>query len=260
MRDRRCYRLLSVNGMANEMLEPHFRAQYGEDRILWQVFRGRRSGYFIEIGAFDGVTLSNTFFFEQVGWCGLLIEPIPKMYERAVAARPRSRVVHAALGARGSRGTAKFTFTKKVGVLSFLKTDPEHLERCRREGAELIEVEVPLTTVGDLLMEEQRSPALTGSPWSPEKGWQIDFVSIDVEGMELEVLDGFDLGLFRPRILVIENERATGAALEPYLAARGYGRFYRQVINDFYVRLDDPATDLHLSGFALPAGTAGPGP
>ena len=53
-----------------------YKAQFGEDRILWQVFRRRPSGYFIEVGAYDGVTLSNTYFLEQMGWCGLLVEPI----------------------------------------------------------------------------------------------------------------------------------------------------------------------------------------
>ena len=44
-----------------------YKAQFGEDRILWQVFRQRPVGYFIEVGAFDGVSLSNTFFLEQMG-------------------------------------------------------------------------------------------------------------------------------------------------------------------------------------------------
>ncbi len=231
-------------------LESLFRSQFGEDRILWQVFRQRTRGYFIEIGAYDGVTLSNTYFLEQMGWHGLLIEPIQPLCERATAARPRSRVVHAAVGKRGSTGTARFTITKNVPVLSFLHADPDHVERCRREGAELIEIEVPLTTVDDILLHERRDPSFPGGPWVPNLGWRIDLVSIDVEGMELDVLDGFNLQRFAPRVLVIENDRPAGAAVEPYLTSHGYRKFHRQKINDFYVRSADPAIDLMLSDLA----------
>jgi len=64
-----------------------YRAQFGEDRILWQVFKRRHHGYFIEVGAYDGITLSNTYFLEQMGWTGLLVEPIPELCQRAAQVR-----------------------------------------------------------------------------------------------------------------------------------------------------------------------------
>ena len=229
-----------------------FKAQFGEDRVLWQVFRGRPGGYFIEVGAYDGVTLSNTYFLEQMGWHGLLVEPIRPLCEKAATARGRSRAIHAACGKRGSRGTAKFTVAQNVPVLSFLHADQEHVDRCKREGAELVEIDVPLVTLDDILLNERKSPAPFGGPWMPNGGWRIDLVSIDTEGCELDVLDGFSLERFKPRILVIENDRPAGAALEPYLNGRGYRKFHRQKINDFYVRTDDPGNDLTLSGLAVP--------
>ncbi len=225
-----------------------FRAQFGEDRILWRVFRGRTCGYFVEVGAYDGITLSNTYFLERMGWCGLLIEPIAALCERAVKSRPRSRVLHSACGKRGSNGTTTFTIAQNVPVLSYLHADREHVDRCLREGAKLIEVEVPLTTLDDALTHERRNPPPFGGPWVRNKGWCIDLVSIDTEGCELEVLDGFDLKRFRPRVLMIENDRPAGEAIEPYLAQRGYRKFHRQQINDFYVRTDDPCHDLTVTG------------
>lgn len=227
--------------------QPAFRAQFGEDRVLWHVFRQRTSGFFLDIGAYDGVVLSNTCFLEQMGWRGILVEPILPLCERAAAARPRSRVIHAAAAAPNHPATARFTITKNVPVLSFLHADADHVERCRREGAEFIEVEVPLVTVDEILLYERRNPGPAGSPWVPRRGWCIDLVSIDVEGMELEVLDGFSLDRFKPRVLVIENDRPAGAAIEPYLAERGYRKFHRQKINDFYVRNDAAADDLNLN-------------
>jgi hypothetical protein len=228
------------------------KAQFGEDRVLWQIFRGRTTGYFIEVGAYDGVSLSNTFFLEQLGWCGLLVEPILPLCEKAARSRPRSRVIQAACGKRGSRGTARFTVAQNVPVLSFLRADQEHVDRCKREGAKLVEIEVPLLTLDDIVLNERKTPGRFGGPWVPNTGWRIDLVSIDTEGSELDVLDGFSLERFRPRILVIENDRPAGAAIEPYLGARGYRKFHRQEINDFYVRAEDPADDLTLSGFVVP--------
>lgn len=229
-----------------------FKAQFGEDRILWQVFRRRTTGYFIEVGAYDGVTLSNTYFLEQMGWSGLLVEPMRPLCERAAASRPRSRVIHAACGKRGSRGTAKFTVAQNVPVLSFLTADREHVERCLREGATLQEIEVPLRSLDDIILDARRDATSPGRPWQPKSGWQIDLVSIDTEGCELDVLDGLNLDRFKPRVLVMENDRPAGKAIEPYLRQRGYRKFHRQKINDFYVRAEEANDDLVLDGFETP--------
>ncbi|NOT00377.1 MAG: FkbM family methyltransferase [Phycisphaerales bacterium] len=231
---------------------PTYRAQFGEDRILDQVFRGRTDGYFIEVGAYDGVTLSNTYRLESLGWHGILVEPIPALCEKAARSRTRARVYHGACSRRDHRGTARFTVTQGVPVLSFLKNDPEHTERCLREGATLVEIDVPVCPLDDIIRHERRNPHLGVGPWTPDVGWSIDLVSIDVEGAELDVLDGFSLDRFKPKVLVLENERAGGSAIEPYLNQRGYSKFHRQVINDFYVRDDDFTRDLMTDGIVPP--------
>lgn len=228
-----------------------YKAQFGEDRILWQVFGGRANGFFIEVGAYDGITLSNTFFLEQMGWHGLLIEPIEALCLQAGKIRRRSKAIHAACSKRNSSGTTTFTIAQNVPVLSFLTADDEHVERCKREGANLVQVEVPLTTLDDILLETRKQPDWP-TPWQANEGWKIDLVSIDTEGNELDVLDGFDLDRYKPRILLIENDRPTGEGIEPYLANRGYHKFHRQKINDFYVRTEDPADDLKLEGLVVP--------
>lgn len=237
--------------MTSIAIDRLYRAQFGEDRILWQVFRQRTSGYFIEVGAFDGVNLSNTYLLEMMGWCGLLIEPIGQLCERARLARPRSGVIGAAVSKPGHAPTATFTVTQNVPVLSFLTAHQDHVERCKREGAELVEIEVPVVTLDEVLQREQRKPSTPTGPWVPHVGWSIDLVSIDVEGGELDVLEGFNLERFRPRILLIENDRPSGDVIEPYLHERGYRKFHRQKINDFYVRDDDPADDLMVGGFPV---------
>ncbi|MGB0715917.1 MAG: FkbM family methyltransferase [Phycisphaerae bacterium] len=247
-----------------------FRAQFGEDRLLWSLFRQRPHGYFIEIGAYDGVQLSNTCFLESKGWSGLLVEPIPQLAQLAANARPRSEVFATACGAPTSPPVSTFTIANNVPVLSFLKADQDHIDRCLREGAQLVEIQVPVRTVDSLLIETRRqlinrasrSPSEGGNPqhgiWQAGKGWSIDVVTIDTEGSELDVLEGFNLERFRPRILIMENDRDAGATIQPYLDQRGYRRFHRQVINDFYIRKDDAAEDLDLEGMAQLARTLNP--
>jgi len=225
-------------------------AQFGEDRVLWQVFRGRCTGYFIEIGAYDGRSLSNTYFLEQLGWHGLLVEPIVELCRCATTCRPRSTVVHAACSRPGAPETATFTVAKNVPVLSFLTADADHVERCRREGAELVEITVPVRTVDDILLALRKESDPRRAPWKANQGWDIDVVSIDTEGCELDVLRGFSLERFKPRVLVIENDKPSGTEVEPYLVERGYRKFHRQTINDFYVRNDLTDTDLCLTNLA----------
>ncbi len=229
-------------------LDHLYRAQFGEDRILWQIFKRRHHGFFIEVGAFDGITLSNTYFLEQMGWAGLLVEPIPELCNRAAMVRPRSMIINAACSKPGSPPKANFTVTKNVPVLSFLQADKEHIERCVREGAELVEIEVPVATLDDILLDTRRTPFPHGNAWVDNHGWQIDLVSIDVEGGEMDVLAGFDLNRFKPRILIMENDRSAGSEIEPYLSKQGYRKFHRQKINDFYARDEDNHNDLQLSG------------
>jgi hypothetical protein len=54
-----------------------FSAQFGEDILLWDIFRGQNDGFFIEVGAYDGVELSVSYIFEALGWRGLLVEALP---------------------------------------------------------------------------------------------------------------------------------------------------------------------------------------
>ena len=213
-----------------------FKSQYGEDRILWELFGGHRHGFFIEVGAWNGVTFSNTYFLEQMGWTGLLIEPLPQHFEACVRNRPRSRVIHAACTGPQQGPTIRFTRVVGNEILSCISPEPAHAERCRREGSRFEEIEVPAITLDRLIARERNHDWTDRGPWRPHVGWQIDLVSIDVEGGEMEVLRGFNLDRFKPKVLLIENNLPSGAPVAKYLQNAGYHQVHRQVINDFWVR------------------------
>ena len=221
-----------------QIAEDLFKAQYGEDKLLWEMFNGRREGFFIEVGAWNGISLSNTYFLEQMGWTGILVEPLRERFEDCVRNRPRSRVVHAACTAPNQGNTINFTRVVGNEMLSCIEPEPAHVQRCRNEGRQFEEIEVPAVTLDRLIMRERNGPWQGRGPFIPKVGWQIDVVSIDVEGGELDVLKGFNLDRFRPQVLLIECNLPSGAAVAQYLQGFGYKRIHRQVINDFYARED----------------------
>jgi FkbM family methyltransferase len=206
-----------------------FRSQYGEDALLWDFFAGQLDGFFIEVGAFDGYTYSVSYAFECIGWNGLLVEAIPERFAECVKRRPHSRVVHAALSRRGSAGTAEFTVTEDHfgGMCSYLHPVQEHVESEPVKASKRRTVRVPLTTMNDLLADH--------------KG-EIDFASIDVEGAELLLLDGFDLDRYKPKMVLLEDSKVGTGDGNPLLLKvmeqRGYKEVSRLAVNRLFARSD----------------------
>ncbi len=170
-------------------------------------FLDRRRGFFIEAGANDGVTQSNTLFFERHrGWRGLLIEPIPELAARCRKNRPRSIVENCALLAAGDpRREVTMQYCNLMslvkGAMQSDEADRAHIEKgCAVQGIESYEITVPARTLDDILASH---------------GIQhVDLFSLDVEGFELAVLQG--LTKVRPRFLLIEARDR--AAIDAHLA------------------------------------------
>lgn len=212
-----------MNGAAT--LPPRFTAQTGEDILIYDFFKGHGPGYFIEAGAYDGVTFSNTYLLESLGWRGMLIEPLPELADLCRKNRPNSIVVQAALGSGASDGEVEFTcaYDPRGGAcLSYLKADQGHVDRCRDAKYSLVPVRVPIKSLNSLL--EGRSES-------------VDFISLDVEGMEVEVLRGFDLERFKPKLIVVErqDEKRKNEILAKHLTDRDYTAVAEKGCNVFYV-------------------------
>jgi FkbM family methyltransferase len=203
-----------------------FRAQFGEDLLAWDLLGRPLEGFFIEVGAFDGDTLSVSAALEQMGWRGLLIEANPDACAKCRANRPLARVVHAALAQPGAGEAIELQVSGDgaAGVFSYTQSSPSHLALIAKHGLTTRSVRVPLTTM-DALLAEHRGP--------------IDLAVIDVEGAEVPLLRGFDLHRFAPRLLIIEdNQGGQDPALTAHMQAFPYthvGSFY---VNRVYVRND----------------------
>jgi FkbM family methyltransferase len=202
-------------------------SQNGEDVLIHKFFGGRRTGRYVEVGAYDGVGFSNTYFLDALGWEGILVEPSPDQAEACRKWRPHSRVVQAACGRGGGR--IHFKVVKGsvgIGTLSYMGDDPKHEQRIAREGGTIEEVEVPLLTLDEIIGDRIS---------------KIDLLSVDVEGAELQVLESGNLTALSPELIVLEDN--TGGAdrrVEDLLVAAGYRKDLVWTHNVFYVKASDP--------------------
>ena len=193
-----------------------------------EFFRDTERGFFADVGACEPVEQSQSYSFEQRGWQGVLIEPQPGPAERLRRQR-RAPVYEVACSSHANAGK---TMPLHVGgnMLASLRSD-YYIPGFKDHRLDVINV--PVRTLDDILVE-------VGAP-AP-----IDFVSIDVEFHELEVLDGFDTARWRPRLILIEDIIAD-LRIHRYLQARGYRWIRRTGLNAWYVP-EHAATPVSLFG------------
>jgi len=194
-------------------------SQYGEDALLARLLAGTRGGTCVEVGAFDGVSLSNTLLFEKRGWKCVLVEQFPSWDEKL--GRTRHATV-CACAAGDAPGEASLISAEGVGMLSTLGDDQSQVDRLRKTGKPMYSVRVRVETLNTIL---------TGAGID-----RIDFITIDVEGNEATVLRGFDLRRWAPRIIIEDNSAGRDMRVRNAMRASGYRRFLRTGCNDWYAR------------------------
>jgi FkbM family methyltransferase len=201
-------------------------AQNAEDVLLRRLFPDDYVGFYVDVGANDPIENSVTRHFSERGWRGVNVEPGRAMFDRLVIDRPRDVNLHTALSNR--EGVLPFFEIQPHGSLSTL--DEETARRHADAGYSVTRREMPVTTLGAVL--ERHAPAT------------VDFVSIDVEAHEREVLEGVDWTRHRPRVVIVEatrpNQRAPAhEQWEPILLGQGYLFATFDGLNRFYVREED---------------------
>lgn len=179
-------------------------SQGGEDLILAKLLDYKPNGFYIDVGANDPVILNNTYLFYKVGWTGLNFEPIPELAEKFKKKRNRDTVITKAIS--NFTGEADFSAgTKEYHVNSSLLK----LELPKQKM-----IKVSVDKLENILDELNIK--------------EIDFISIDTEGTEVDVLEGLNLNKYRPKFILAEYNTAHQAndKLTPYLVTKGYQPVY----------------------------------
>jgi FkbM family methyltransferase len=212
-------------------------AQNAEDVVLARLFAGQRTGRYVDVGAGDPIEASVTKHFYEQGWRGVNVEPIPLLVERLRADRPGDVTLAVAVGAKS--GSAVLHVVGHEWGWSTLNDQLAQGYRDERKW-DVHEIEVELVTLASLL-DEHPGP--------------VDFLKIDVEGLEQDVIEGADWARHRPRVVVVEATEPGAPApahqqWEPVLVDAGYRCALFDGLNRFYAQADD---DEALTGLSAPA-------
>jgi len=187
-------------------------AQSGEDIIADSELGKKKKGRYIDVGAFHPKLFSNTYLFYKRGWSGVVIEPMPKAREAFLKVRPRDKFVGMGVGAKKDV-LEYFEFDDGAANTFSTKQAEKNIKEAGRKLVRKINVAVmPLADIlASCLMEDKT----------------IDLMSVDVEGMDLEVLQSNDWKKYRPVLIICEDlefdfERPQKSGVVKYLMGLGY--------------------------------------
>lgn len=201
-----------------------FYSQDGQDEFLSKLFKNKRNGVFLDIGAYDGVKFSNTYFLENsLGWKGICIEPNPKVFEELTKNRNCICLNHCISEEKGSFKFLSVSGYGQMlsGLLHFL--DPKHLQRIdesiKQHGGSKTVIDLPSVPVKAILEDHDIS--------------KIDYCNIDVEGGELSVLKSIDFSKVKIKVFTIENNYGS-KDIHNFLKKVGYLKIGRVGADEVY--------------------------
>lgn len=200
------------------------------DRMYQECFGYKTDGTFVEVGAYDGVTYSHTIGLAKIGWRGVYIEPVPELAEKCRKNHEEHRGITVLECACASEnGIGRIYVDEHSCCGSTMNPIVTKNNQGLFQGRQ---VQVELRRLDTLLMQEEIDPG-------------FDLFSIDVEFAECEVLKGFDVDRWRPKMIIIELCETHGGEKQEWAApARAmvketieplYRCIYTDKINNVYV-------------------------
>lgn len=198
-------------------------AQNREDIIISAFFDENETGFYVDVGANDPVVESVTKYFYDNGWSGINVEPIPVLYDRLCESRPRD--TNLCLGVGSVNGTAQLHYYPDGDGLSTISNTMSGLYKDNpsffTSNEKVFDIEVQ--TLESILKKNLNNNS-------------IQFMKIDVEGFEPEVIKGNNWDKYRPEIICIE---ATHMEYDwrPLLTNKGYSLKFFDGLNEYYVDL-----------------------
>lgn len=219
---RRGEALRQIHTISN-MLSPTqlFFSQAGQDRVIDRLLDGKRNGIFVDVGGYDGVTGSNTLFFEVFrNWTGILVEPSPTQLKLAKSARKCPCLGFAVAGHSGDAQFMEVTsgYTQMSGFLDSYADDLLIKVRDNPQHKEVMH-DLAKKTLQSILDENNLK--------------KIDYLSLDVEGGEMDILTNFPFDNYDIDMFSIENNAQT-TDLPQLMQSKGYDLVEFVGVDDIY--------------------------
>jgi len=203
-------------------------AQSGEDLIVRFIFEALRlpKPTYLDLGAHHPRHMSNTYLFYQQGSCGVCVEPDPALYALLKRKRPHDVCLNVGVGTSGVEQADFYIMTSR-SLNTFSRQDAERYQSYEGQQIERI-IQVPLLPVNNLISRYcQPAP---------------QFISIDVEGLDLEIVKSLDFNRFRPLVLCVETLTYTEDRTErkrveiaDFVCGHGYFQYADTYINSIFV-------------------------
>ncbi|MDO9547943.1 MAG: FkbM family methyltransferase [Candidatus Marinimicrobia bacterium] len=224
-----CHKHLAARAKKPKFLLQQLKAegyysQCGQDKwIIERLFPDKKNGTFVDVGAYDGITFSNTYFLEQKGWTGLAVEPTPSVYERLVKNRQCITINGCVAQQSGKKRFRVITGDAQMlnGLVD--EYDARHIKRIKKEldsyGGEYKDIEINCYNFNELLESHGID--------------KVDYLNIDAEGAEYQILKSIDYD--RIQILVIGVENNYHDYRIPKLLLRMGFKFHSVVGDEFYL-------------------------
>lgn len=204
------------------------------DKIYEKYFPAGYKGFFVEVGAFDGYNHSNTWGLAEDGWSGIYYEPIPDFYRQCVERHKNNNVIVVNQAVGNYIGTVTLHLAGPITTASSKQFSSKFWASSYKNTTTIT---VPITTLNHSLVE-----------YDVKK--DFDILVVDVEGLETEVLRGFTIPYWRPKLAIIEVQEYHEAEELRYQAKEinelfdksGYEKIYVDDINTIYVLKEYAAT------------------
>lgn len=209
-------------------------SQYGEDLIIADLFYrlGIHKPSYLDIGANEPKFISNSYFFYEQGGNGVCVEPNPFLCKKLIESRPRDIIINAGIGLTDKDEDDFYLFPNNAnGLSTFSKREAMHWQEVGMQGLGKIKFEkiikVRLININTLLKDHFKSAP--------------DLLSIDVEGLDFEILQSLDYMKYSPKIICAEtlsyDENQKGYKInniENFLKTKGYSLYADTRVNSIF--------------------------
>ncbi len=200
----------------NQLIRASY-SQQGEDLIIDKLLGYKKRGFYVDVGAYDPHRFSNTKRFYLKGWRGINVEPDASNYKKFIRDRKRDINLNLGIGSDNTSFTFYRFFPDTLSTFSKKEAD-----RYKKQGYQFVNAAyIPVKKLSIILKTYRKNKP-------------IDFITIDAEGYDLEVIKSNDWNKYKPKIICVETNQKT-QKINAFLKNQKYRLVHQNKVNSIYI-------------------------